>query len=553
LSAHVATSKSAANPRDRPRSAAIWRDRPRHGGAGRNRPELGDDPNILRSQWQMAQNSGLMAITAPTEPPPGEIRTRITRRGPIGPQPWPDKPMAEVTAAEVIAWLREYIPRSELRILAWYAEVIAALYGRRRPLQAIVSIPRGNGKTTFAAALSVFELFARGRRGTQVLQLATAHRQADLCFSRATAMIEASPPLRSRSRERWVGGYKQREVPALGAFMTAVPSQKERTLQGYTPGFTVVDEVGYATEDVWAAMVHGAAKVRGGQVVGIGTPGHDEAGLMWRLRTHARERPERGLYYVEWAAPAGCTITDREAWHAANPALGVVKSTANMAAIVGTSREEDFRSLELGQWVRHGRSWLPWGTWEALPAVAAPPPGAEVVLGFDGSATYDSTALTWASGESVGLVQMWERPGEGSWRVPRTQVLDVIRWAFDRWEVRAIVADPPGWRSELDTLAAEYGDERVVRVPTMSVPHMAPKVDRFEVAALSGQVAHDHNPELGRHLAAANTHHTYQGPMLDKPESGAHIDGAVAAVLAWYGAHELAPLAPPAYSDRLVW
>lgn len=478
------------------------------------------------------------------------FRRTWRKKASIGQQPWPQRPH-NPTPAEVARWLRRYLPAS-FHLLGWYREVLDVLYGRQRPFEAMVSIPRGNGKTTFAAALSLFELFGRGRHDAQVLHLATTQMQARICYDAAVRMVEQVPELWSRAALRWVGGYERLIVRETGSFMMALPTQRPRALQGYTPSLAVVDEVGFIDEKAWAAMAQATVKQHQSQVLGIGTPGFDESGLMYRMRSRDREQPTPGFSFLEWSAPAGCELRDKQAWRVSNPALGTVKSERAMAALIETSAEEDFRTFQLGQWVGRAQSWLPTGVWSALERQEAPPEGTTVCLGFDGSASYDSTALCWAAEGAVGAVQVWERPGMGNWKVPREAVLDTIRWAFGHWNVRALYADPWGWRRELQELEREFGPERIIEFPTTPA-RIVPAIDRFQVAVLSGRMAHDHDATLARHIQNAAVRRTAGGLILDKPDAhgSLKIDAAIAAILAYQGLEQVQP--EPVYSERVVW
>lgn len=480
------------------------------------------------------------------------IRRSWSRRPPVGEQPWPERRRRPPTPREVTSWLQRWMP-DWFQLLPWHRELIRALYGQPRPFQAIASIPRGNGKTTIAAALSCFELWGRGERGAQVLHLATSQRQARLCYDTAVAMAEERPELASRAAAHWIGGYERTTVRELGAFMSAMPARGSmRSLQGYTPSLAVVDEVGFIEEEAWVSMAQAVVKRPSALVLGIGTPGYDQSGLMYRMRTLARERPTADFAFCEWSAPDSCEVDDVRAWRKANPAMASgIKNERAMRALLQTSTEHDFRTFQLGQWVGRPSTWLPLGQWASLGRIEAPPEGSEVWLGFDGSATGDATALCWAAEGAVGCVELWERPAAPDWKVPRSEVMDTVRWAFSHWDVRALYADPWGWRSELEQLEREFGDERVVLWPTSSGARFGPAVDRFQVAATTGRLVHDHHPGLARHVQNATVHRTPSGQLLDKPEESKKIDGAIAAILAYHGA-ETQPAAP-VYSERLVY
>ena len=79
------------------------------------------------------------------------------------------------------------------------SKIVRALFDDPRPRQGLVSIPRGNGKSTLAAALGLYGLFADGVEGAQVLCVASDQRQARIVlFNAARRMVEVSPLLEER-------------------------------------------------------------------------------------------------------------------------------------------------------------------------------------------------------------------------------------------------------------------------------------------------------------------------------------------------------------------
>ena len=68
--------------------------------------------------------------------------------------------------------------RQLLRLRPWQVDIVRGLFDDPRPRQGLVSIPRGNGKSTLAAALGLYGLFADGVEGAQVLSVATLRNSA---------------------------------------------------------------------------------------------------------------------------------------------------------------------------------------------------------------------------------------------------------------------------------------------------------------------------------------------------------------------------------------
>lgn len=117
--------------------------------------------------------------------------------------------------------------------------------------------------------------------------------------------------------------------------------------------------------------------------------------------------------------------------------------------------------------------------------------GDEIALGFDGSLRDDNTALV-ASRMSDGLIvpiKIWAPPSGPTanfWEVPRLEVLAEIRECFERYTVSRLYADPHEWRSDIDTLAEDLGEETVIPWPTSQYSRMHDALDRLRTDLMQG-------------------------------------------------------------------
>ena len=75
----------------------------------------------------------------------------------------------------------------------------------------------------------------------------------------------------------------------------------------------------------------------------------------------------------------------------------------------------------------------------------------------------------------------------------------------------------------------------VVEYPSSSPARMVPSTAKFYDAVVSGQVSHDHNPTLARHLDNCVVKVDAKGPRVVKEHRGSprKIDCAVAAIIAF--------------------
>lgn len=175
---------------------------------------------------------------------------------------------------------------------------------------------------------------------------------------------------------------------------------------------------------------------------------------------------------------------------------------------------------------------------ERPPVVAEP--GTSIALGFDGSLNDDSTVLI-GSRMSDGLlfpIGIWAKPAgnEGLWwEVPRADVLATIREAFSRYTVSRMYADPHEWRSDIDDLSRDFGEERVISWATSRYVPMAAALDRLHVDLRTSNVWHSGDPVFMEHFR--NAYVARRGPhrlvRKENPNSERKIDSVVGATLAY--------------------
>lgn len=422
------------------------------------------------------------------------------------------------------------------RLRRWQRDIAKSMFPPtgKRPRQGLLSLPRGNGKSGLASALALYGLFADGVEGAQVLVVASDERQARIVFNGARRMIELEPRLAEQCQVFTDRIY----VPRTDSTLSPLPAEPA-ALQGWDPSMTIVDELHVVTEPVWDAMALAAGKRDRSLTLAISTPADQLDSVMWRLVEYGRNNPQdKSFRLIEYAAPDGCALDDRDAWKAANPALGDFLHEDAIEATLKTTREAAFRRYRLGQWVGTADSWLPWGLWETRADAdrGLPDDGETVCLAFDGSASGDSTALVGCTLDGhIFTVAMWEAPdSDPQWRVPRHQVSSMVDAAFERWDVRELAADPWGWRTELEEWSARHG-ERVVEWNTAHAGRMAPATDRLYAALAEGRCTHDGHERMAVHASNAVAKRSPMGDLVskDKRNSTRKIDGIIAAIVAY--------------------
>lgn len=288
------------------------------------------------------------------------------------------------------------------------------------------------------------------------------------------------------------------------------------------------------------AIVPALATRADGQLLVASTAGTSRSSYLRRKVETGRIASEldsgSGIAYFEWSIPDDADIDDPEVWWRYMPALGWTITPEAVAHARQSMSDNEFRRGFGNQWVPETDTWLPPGVWVACRDSRPIPEGAEVVLGFDGSWSNDSTAIVAAEygpRPHLDAVQVWERPDHASedWRVPVLDVEQAIREACRRWRVREIVCDPYRWARSLQVLEAE--GLPVVEYP-QTPARMVPATQRFREAVTNKTLTHSGDERLARHIANCMVKVDFRGERIvkDNKKSPRMIDAAVAAVMA---------------------
>ena len=286
------------------------------------------------------------------------------------------------------------------------------------------------------------------------------------------------------------------------------------------------------------------------------TPGEGsvaEATMDYAREVHAGRVRDPRLFFFHRQAGDGHDLTVEDGVRAAIvEASGPAAEWSDIDSIVSlwadpTTDRAYFERVWLNRPTQSADQMFDLGRWPDFARFdGVPADGAVIVLGFDGSRTRDATALI-ATDVKAGFqwpLGIWERPARSpdGWAVPAGEVMDAVDLAFDRWGVWRMYADPPYWETLIDELAARHGEDRIVRWYTDRPKPMAHALRAYRNAIAAGEVAHNGDPVLARHLGNARRRplniRDDQGEPLDavrkeRKDSPHLIDAAVAGCLSW--------------------
>lgn len=401
-------------------------------------------------------------------------------------------------------------------------------------LATFTSIPAGNGKTTFMAAVGL-ERACRGDEYVEVDILATKEDQAQRMVEAMIRLIECSPELHELF-EYWARDSTLEYRPT-GSVIRAHPARLS-AVQGLEFSLALVDEVGFVPAELVTALIARLGKSADARVIGFGTPGFGEDNMLEHMRalSHADELPQY-VSFVEYAADPGCDVFDRKQWRKANPALesGFLREEAlavQAAVMVEAGREYEFRAYHLGQPIESAGPWLPYGAWEECAESLPPRDGTQVVLGLWGN--YQRQVAIVGATLDGSLFFGWQAE-----KATDSEVEQAIRAASEQWEIVEL-CHKPHIRFNLMSQLADEG------FPILSWPQKT-EIDRDSTAAfyqaiVAHELAHDHEPTLTEQVARLTAKIDRKGnPCL--VESEANVSAALAARAAWWRAKALADLA----------
>ena len=454
----------------------------------------------------------------------------------------------------------------EKRFLAWAYEVDEN--GRRVIRRAVRGLPKGSRKTEFAAWVALAELAgpcrfdrwednngkkqARGSTAHDpyVVAAASTYEQADLLFAAARAAITEGP-----LSEFFDCFEKEIQRKGGAGVLVRVPAVAGAN-DGLRPTFVVMDETHEWTgnkQRVALVLENGLAKRRDAwslQITTAGSPKVDSVALStyrYGKRVASGEIDDPAMLFT-WREPTATVdkLVDAEVL-AATVAEVNPEPWKDLATLIHRYREiplHEFCRYHLNLWIEPDEErWLPPGLWDSLiVGDRKVPDKTKIVLGFDGSYSGDSTALVAATVEEsphLFVLGLWEHPGGGQgWVVDHDEVEARVHEAFQRFDVQEISADPPYWGQQLTRWAETYGEDRVLAFNTFVRKRMAAAVSAFYQAASSGNLSHDGDTGMTRHIQSATMKETAQGAYITKPpNSPLKIDAAIAAVIAYNRAY----------------
>lgn len=472
------------------------------------------------------------------------------------------------------AWIEQHCVYGEgdyfgepVRLQRWQRQILYWLYeynpvtGERRFREALIEVPKGQGKTPLNGWVQLFELLGPplfGPKGSPLIPVAAASfEQADLLFGDMKHSCRESQTLRHFT-DVFDTEILVRGGPGRAYRVAAMAG----TNDGQRPSSLAADEIHEwlgNKERVHLVLVNGMSKRANSIAVNTTTPGSDLETLAGRkhlygYRVNAGEVDDPRFMFVHYGAPDIFDLTDPEQLRAAvlrgNPAAGTFLRTDDVVARFYQIPEFEFRRYHLGQWTRADECWLPPGTWEACAGEVAIDAHRPCVVAVDFAIKHDSVAVCVAQRGPSGRVQVqvrvWDPAGD---TIDVAAVENHLRELHRTLQVEMIAYDPAYFVRSAEVLL----DEGLPMAEfSQGAASMVPACQESYRLICDGMIVHPDDPILTDHVLAAAVRETDSGWRLSKGRSKRKIDACIAMVMAVFLAGAPVEIIEPAPPPQVV-
>lgn len=494
----------------------------------------------------------------------------------------------EAAAAKAEAFFPKYLRHTEgewagrpFELAAWQRLIVRSVFGWKRAdgtrliRRVWIEVPRKNGKTEFAAGISILCLIGDGEIGGQGYSLACDKDQAKIVFEKAGVMVSMSPALTQILEVFKTSVF----CPQLKAGFKPL-SNTASTKHGFSPTFAIGDEVHEWRDGEVFQVVHDGMGARAQPIEFlITTAGITDRGF-------ANEQHDRALQILNgdlvdpttlvviFAADEEDDWTDEAVWAKANPNLGVSPKLDFIRQQCTEARESprlenNFKRFHLNMWTEQVTRWLPMEKWKLCTARPDDPDywkvlpeelkGRECWVGADLSSRSDLTALTavfpplekgdrwkylWRffvpderiaerSKKDRVPYDIWAKSGAITATDGNVIDYDRVRQALMDWADRFVVREIAFDRWNAQQLATQLVDEGAQVVGFgQGFGSMSDPAKDFEAQILQGVIEHGNHP-VARWCAAnvAIKEDPAGNIKPDKEKATEKIDGIVSAVM----------------------
>ncbi|MGH7210045.1 MAG: terminase large subunit, partial [Acetobacteraceae bacterium] len=399
--------------------------------------------------------------------------------------------------------------------------------------QAVIYVPRGNGKTSIAAPIALYVTFLEGEGGAEGYAAAVTRDQARILFETAREMVRRAPAFRTRHGVD-AGANTIHQVRTASKLMPI--SSDAKALDGLNVAIAICDEIAaHKTSEVYDVLLTAMGKRLQPLLMSISTATGNTTGIgrqLWDycVRVLEGKQQDERIFGLIYTADEGDDPWDEATWIKCNPSWGQAVQPDAIRAIMRQARNNP--AQEAAAMTRHLNIWL--GADEALFSMRAWRENADPALTLeelegqachlvldlasktdlaalallfptrdaDGHLSYVAFARCYLNEAAVLEARNPSYPGwaadgylvvtpgnETDFATIEDDILDVCR----RFKVTSIGYDPWGATQLAQRLQAEGAPVVEFRATTQNFTEPAKELD---AAIRAGRIRHDGNPVL---------------------------------------------------------
>jgi phage terminase large subunit-like protein len=472
------------------------------------------------------------------------------------------------------------LPRQRFALDPWQERIVRRIYGPRNPdgsrivSVVVILVPRGNRKTSLAAALALLHTIGPERiSGGEVIFAASDRDQAGIAFKEARGIVQSDARLVKATKVYDAFnapkkiGYPKDNV-GLEVISSDAPSK-----EGRTPSFVLADEIHVWRGDaLWKVLTNGLDKTDNSLLVVTTTAGRGQESIAWEVIERARKIARGEIDDPAWLpvlfeAPADCDFTDEALWQRVNPGSAhgypSIKGFRQHVRRAKDSLTERTSLLQykLNVWQDHSTS--------PFVDMAVYDQGAELIdyeahrgapcwIGVDMSKTTDLSAVVacFKDGDTYTVLPHFFCPEQdilrrgdvdgvnyAAWAkqgfitptpgnaIDDAAIADYIRGLRERFDVREVGFDIAYAQAVIAMLRDELGD-RIITI-RQGWFTQSPALNTLEAAIISDNFRHGGHPVLRWNFANVAIHTDTNGNRtIHKGKSTDRIDGASATWMA---------------------
>jgi phage terminase large subunit-like protein len=456
-----------------------------------------------------------------------------------------------------------------IKLEVWQRAFIANLFGwvlpdgKRRFREAFLYIPRGNAKTTLAAAILLVVFYLDNEGGAEIYSAAADRAQARLCFEIVEGMIRQDKDLNSKANIfKYSIRVKDRKYEVL--------SSDAGTKHGLSPSLAIIDELhAHKSAELTETLMTGMLKRAQPLTVHMTTADFERESLCnskYKYACSVRDSRTIDRAFLpavfeaspkdDWRSPA--------VWAKANPNWDVMDheyfARECERAKIDPSYENTFKRLHLNVKTQTDSIWIGKEIWErgnqAVPELDGRTCFAGVDLGFKDDLSAVSLVFPLDDGRYAVTSQSFAckdskrdlnkepfpqfirngtlTPNEGD-TVNIHGIYQYFEMLMDKYKVASVAFDCNNAAEFGQNLQDKYG-LNVFKFYQSKRNYNEPMRD-FSRALKAGEVCHQNDPLLTWSAFNTVTEEDHMGNIMpSKRKSSEKIDPIVALLMAWHEA-----------------